>query len=895
MNNKEVAYDIEVFPDFFSVVFFNLNSSDDLESISKGNGLSHKDVSTFFFSEHSSPEEKETCLKGINEFILDKPTLVGFNNLMYDNPVMDYILFHNPTNYEIFEFSSSLIARMNGGGFNNYQQNNNWKSIDLMKVMAFDSLGVSLKQSSINLQWWRVQDLPLPFDKKIGLDNIKKVLEYNLNDVLITASLYKGIEKELNLRRDLSKEYGIDLMSASDSKMANLMLEDIYVKETGIPLEQLQHLRTQRELVWLRQCVGKGISFKTKTLRKLKQKIDNTVVVSENNFSFKERVSFGGTDYEIGVGGLHSVDTPNEFCTTDTHIIQDADVASYYPNIIINNGTTPKHLGENFVKILDKITKQRVKAKKTDPVKAAGLKITINSIFGKLNSDTFWLQDAKALLSVTLSGQLYLLMLIEELHIHGIPTISANTDGIVCRIPVELEDTYYEICHWWEDTTEFELEYTPYQRYIRSDVNNYITVKPDGKTKEKGRFTKKIGLKKGYKHPIIPKTIYEYLINEKPIMDTLLEANNIMDFCISQKSGRKFQIEFHKDETVEVLQKNNRFYVAKSGGNLLKRNKTNKNKTIGIMASEEVNVVNDIDKNVPIKDYGINYLWYYNEVMKYISPIEKSSFDITFYPEEIDTEKEVVLLDINPNAKIVPAKFRFSGGAYNYNDKNGNIYRGVAPINFLTNDTGETLYSLRDEVYNGWVDFLIDVVESKLLNSRQLKSLINIDFFSEFGERRKLLEFYLGYFTKGKYRYNKNHKEKTKLERIPELLRQFDELVVEKYKPSDIIKIETDVLGFVQTLFPQYNNKVRLVTSLDIGEFSPKIELYVVSEGRTSKAKVSKALFKRKKFKYGDVLEILKFERKNKTFKDDDGKWIDVPNKYVFWIRDYRIIKKGVL
>jgi len=68
-----------------------------------------------------------------------------------------------------------------------------------------------------------------------------------------------------------------------------------------------------------------------------------------------------------------------------------------------------------------------------------------------------------------------------------------------------------------------------------------------------------------------------------------------------------------------------------------------------------------------------------------------------------------------------------------------------------------------------------------------------------------------------------------------------------------------------------------------------------VSEGRTSKAKVSKALFKRKKFKYGDVLEILKFERKNKTFKDDDGKWIDVPNKYVFWIRDYRIIKKGVL
>jgi len=670
--NRQI-FDIEVFPNFFSVVFLNADTGTDLEEISKIHGLSHPDVKTFIYSESLGYND----LDFLEGFLVDESLeLIGFNNIMYDSPVMDYVISERPSNKEIFNFSSGLISRLNDRKGSSFTRKHFWNEIDLMKMMAFDALGVSLKQSSINLQWWRVQDLPYEYTHRIKDDEVKIVVDYNLNDVLISASLYKALDKELELRRQLSKEYKINLLSASDSRMANLMLEDIYTKESGLQIEELSHLRTERTLVWLRECVGKNISFKTKKLRDLKRKIDNTVVVAENNFAFKEKISFGNCKYEIGVGGLHSVDESGKFFTDEDYIIRDADVASYYPNIIILNNITPKHLDNKFVEILNKITQERVQAKKTDKTKADGLKITINSIFGKLNSDTFWLQDAKSMLSVTLSGQLYLLMLIEELATNGIMTISANTDGIVCRIPRNMEEKYFELCRGWESKTGFSLEYTDYSMYVRSDVNNYITQKASGETKEKGRYLKEISLKKGYRYPVIPRALYEYFINGVPVLTTLLDCENVLDFCISQKSGSNFVMEFHDGGKVTKLQKNNRFYISKQGGKLLKRNKQTKS-TIGLFVSEEVVILNDFDKSIPISEYNIDYDFYEKEAHKYIDDVENSSFDYEFVWEELDElSQDDKLIEINKNAEIVPAKFRYSAGAYRYDEREGKIYRG---------------------------------------------------------------------------------------------------------------------------------------------------------------------------------------------------------------------------
>ena len=165
------------------------------------------------------------------------------------------------------------------------------------------------------------------------------------------------------------------------------------------------------------------------------------------------------------------------------------DVASYYPNLIINNNFYPEHLGPQFIDVLKKITAERLAAKKSgDKVKADGLKITVNSIFGKTGSEHFWLYDPKQFLSTTISGQMGLLMLVEGMYSNGIEVISCNTDGVVCKIRRDMLPKYYEIAKAWEKATGLELEFTPYKKYVRRDVNSYITVKEDGTTKKKEPF-----------------------------------------------------------------------------------------------------------------------------------------------------------------------------------------------------------------------------------------------------------------------------------------------------------------------------------------------------------------------------------------------------------------------
>jgi len=944
--NKNIwSYDIEVYPNLFTAMFYSLESENSPKEVSLGKGIFHEDVKTFVYA----PDFGMDDLWQLEEFLnQDDLTIVGFNNIFYDEPVMDFVLARKPKPKEIFEFSKNLISRLNGnGGGRWYDRKFNWDSIDLMKMMAFDKQGVSLKQASINLKWHRVQDLPFKFDKIIQEDELQTLLDYNLNDVLITAELYFAVLDQMETRLGLSKEYNLDFRSASDSAVANMVLTDVYSKQTGIPVVEFSLLRTERELVWMRNCIGKGISFKTKGLQALKKKIMNTVAVGENKFAFKEKITVGNTSYEIGSGGLHSVDYPAHFKTDEHYIIQDADVTSYYPNIMLINNIIPKHLSSEFSGILSQLVSERVDAKKSgNKTKADGLKITINSIFGKLNSEYFWLQDARALLSVTISGQLYLLMLIEELMLNGIMTISANTDGIVCRIPRELEDRYYKVCDWWQEKTGFELEYTPYSHYFRRDVNNYITIKPNGNVKEKGAFLREIKLNKGFRYPIIAEAMFQYLANGTPIIETLKNHDDILDFCISQKAGKTFQMELHnetifygdevnadtfeekkaflqaigteldedvsetdvdkifkkavkkyKSDNTKVdiinLQKNNRFYVATRGGKLMKRSRTD-GKLIGIMAGEQVQIINDYDETVPLSEYPINYDFYIEEAMKNvreIKDVDDEYFLIVDELGEIDTDTED-LIEISDNVQILPPVFRRSSGTYIYDEEKKVIYRGIAQINYLTLETGELLYSIRDKKFDSFFDFLIYNKVELGLNSRQMETLIKINFFEEFGKNKKLLTF----FQEFARIYKPDQTQKTIDKKTAILQELWDTTPNKSFSIQEQILNELDLLGFIQSTWDRPN--VLFVMDLDT-TYSPKLTAYSLKTGKVATLKIQKYVYDsvtkadekgaQRPMQAGDFI-LYKYIEKKPAVRYDNGEFIEIPDQWTFWIKDYDLL-----
>ncbi len=162
-------------------------------------------------------------------------------------------------------------------------------------------------------------------------------------------------------------------------------------------------------------------------------------------------------------------------------------------------------------------------------------------------------------------------MLIESLELAGISVVSANTDGIVSDIPIELVDKYYEVCHEWErivgNDQIGQLEYADYKKLVQTSVNDYLAIGMDGKTKMKGDFvTTEIELHKNNSNRISPIAVYEYFVNGIPVEETIKNHRNIYHFCIGKKASKDYfyrQID-RSTGKVRDLNKLVRYYCAKS-------------------------------------------------------------------------------------------------------------------------------------------------------------------------------------------------------------------------------------------------------------------------------------------------------------------------------------------
>jgi len=849
---KSFAYDIEVYENFFCSTFLDIETQD-------------KEIFVIYKTRNDGEKLKEF----LNREIL----LIGYNNIAYDGVILNYIINNIESENLLkntFELSSSIVTSK---GFTSFRKLFNsedikYKQLDLMKIYAFDRYGISLKQCAINLRWKRIQDLPLLPDHKVTPDEISIVLDYNLNDVLITFELYKASLPLVELRRKLSVLFDVDLTSASDSKMANVLLENFYSKQKGVNIPTIKGLRTPRFQLTLADCIGKNIEFKTNKLNRIKNEIANTVVRQSNNFKYSKKIEFGGIKYEIGVGGLHSVDTSSIFeSSKDTRIV-DCDASSFYPSIMIINEIKPDHLDNAFIDVLKKITKERMQSKKLkDETKADGLKITINSIFGKLGSNTFWLYDPKALLTVTISGQLYLLMLIESLVLNNIQVISANTDGIVSIVPRELETKYLEACKEWENKTGFDLEFTDYSLYARSDVNNYITKKASGETKTKGRYLTEVNLKKAYRHPVVAKCLFEYFVNNVPVEDTLNESKDIFDFCISQKTGGDFILEYHRDDSVTKLQKNNRFFISNSGGKLIKRHMI-KNTTIGLFVEFSTSILNDYDDRVPFGFYDINYDFYFSEAMKYITPIEESKAVENPFIEFIDESE-----DYMPIQKNSPDKEAF--------------LMEIDGMKRLQEKVIDNILRINKEFTNGNFFELLVFAENENILSAKFLEFIKINYFSKHGKNKKLSIFFEE-FTKGKNKYKHTLSEKSKVKRLEELEKIWKELPDEKLSIKDQIDAEIKILGRIQSKFDGLNKRYAYVLGTNT-KYSPRLQLYGLSSGTQVEVKIQKRFYDISPIVDGDIILTKRFEKKP-SVKMIDGKFEEIPNNFTWWLQSYRII-----
>lgn len=741
------AYDVEILPNFFSIGIIDVNHYLEIfkDCVKPGHKGKLNPVPLVQCLSVSEIERRLSKVKKKKFYITDeddtqlfdmigyisglaphynennipvRSDLFGYNSSRYDRLMVAalFMYFNQTTNTKelitkLYNTSKKIIDTQNDPDLarSDFFLNNlkkyglPYKDVDIMTIFALNKCGKgtdketgktiyfpkSLKQTSINLQWYQLLEHDLPpigehdyklywndirykgidaehlnllidkWDRYILPDQVPETMHYMENDIFIVCEMIRLYIDEIKLRYNISKNYGVDVLSSSRSNIADVLFTKFYSEFSGLHPKQWQGGKTERTAMAFKRVIVDSIKFKTPELQALLEDMKKVIVYSVSKDSFVREVPLGKLVYTIATGGLHSQDTPRELrskciandsstgkimpidsdwsnLTEDSYIYVHFDISSFYPRLISVLGIAPQHLDKNaFVKLVTWIMNTRIEVKHSKEAMVDGipreifaevLKIVINSIYGKLGYEYGDLMDKMAVLKVTINGQLMIMMVCEMLELAGIEVASANTDGIVVKLYKRDKAKFEEIVAQWKADTNLEADSEEYEMYINRDINNYFVREFNGKMMYKGALHPTMyanDLSKGYDMPIVAQAIVNFFTDGKPVLETLYECRNILDFCKTQNVGRQYHVEITKGVESTEMQRQVRFYVANVGGAIHKVkniNDTKKSKS-NLAAGKKVVVLNTLDDK-PIEFRNVSYPYYYDEAMKIINPIK---------------------------------------------------------------------------------------------------------------------------------------------------------------------------------------------------------------------------------------------------------------------------------
>jgi len=596
---------------------------------------------------------------------------VGYNNLRFDSQVVEWILrnydqWHELTNLEICakiaQKAADTIHDANYDVFPEYREHElSLKQIDLFKINHYDNKNrmVSLKRLEFEMDLENIEEMPIHHSKtNMTKEDVDLTIDYCYNDVDATYEfykvtmgdtdhpLYKG-NNQIELRQDIEAEFGIPCLNYSDSKIGDEIIKKFYCQEKGIEYKELPRKGFFRKNIYLKDCIAKYVIFETTELSDFLKRIKKAQLGLQDDF--KEELHFYGNVYSFMKGGLHTENAPKVFEADEEYEIIDWDVSSYYPAIIINNGRFPAHLGKEFLRgykqMFDKRLELKPLAKSDKKIKGivGALKLAVNSVYGKSSDMLSWIFDRQLTMFTTITGELSLMMLIEQYELNGIQVISANTDGVTIRIKKDKIPLMHKLNEWWCSMTQYELERTDYSKIIFSTVNDYLAIMTNGEIKKKGDFLTDFELHKNKSARIVPIALERYFVDGVPVEETIRAHTNLYDFCIRQKASRSFHYEGTNRATGQktVYNKLIRYYVSNTGDKIFKvKNPECQTRAAAISQVEAGDWVCEVCNYLPkgSKVDNVNYDYYIEKANRIITKIETEGKRIktVFIPNQLN-------------------------------------------------------------------------------------------------------------------------------------------------------------------------------------------------------------------------------------------------------------------
>lgn len=586
----------------------------------------------------------------LREFIDNSvDVLGGFNNKHYDDWIVLTMLLGG-SNIEVKRHNDFIINKEGDPWAFPFIQfkKKPFKSFDLKDDIADQQL--SLKAIEGNLQF-PIVECPIPFDldRPLTPKELKIVIGYCKTDVDRTCNLYRARADYLTSKRVVGAMYGVPEAEALGLTNAKLSARVLNAKRVDRDDERDYRLPDCLDPTLIPEKI---LSFfmQIRDLNIPSTKLFGTGKQGSKGETLKLWIetSAGRCPVTYAWGGVHGAKPAFIAEATGDRLIVNYDVASLYPNSMINFGYCSRSMADPdaYKKLVD----LRLDYKKTAGIYAkklknklgdgwfkkydsellswkdnleairkdvgeetfkevetyieadsrqSALKLVINTTYGAMLNLYNDLADRRAGRSVCITNQLAMTQLIVMLSrkCSSIDFININTDGIMFYINKSEDELAAEIVAEWSKITGFDMERDDFAKVIQKDVNNYIGIMPDGKFKTKGGFVSlyKGGNFKTNSLQIIHKAVVDYLVKGVSPEDTISNETDIFKFQQIVKTGGTFEGSYHYVNGVrEEIQKVNRIYAVKDPkyGQVVKgkwiTEKRRKDKTSGKMISEPV-------------------------------------------------------------------------------------------------------------------------------------------------------------------------------------------------------------------------------------------------------------------------------------------------------------------
>ena len=540
----------------------------------------------------------------LREFLTQPDIILGsFNGKHYDDPIVKTMI-NGGTNYHVKKHNDHILSGETPWSYNPFSYNE--MLYHRLPCPTFDlrddipDPGISLKAIEGNLRR-KIVECSVPFDTPGPLtkEQIEEVIKYLNEDLDGTIAHYwERKENYLDAKILIGEMYNVppeEALGLTNAKLCARILgakpkkfndERDYIIPDNIDTNLIPKkildffLQIRDKSIPDAKLFGSGKGSKGMTL---------DIIL---------KTSYGECPVTYAWGGVHGAKPCVTVEETEDRVIINQDVASLYPNSMLNFGYCSRAMEDP--EAYRKLVERRLGYKHSgDKLRSDALKLPINTTYGAMLNEYNDLADRWAGRSVCISNQLAMTMLITMLcqKCETIDFVNINTDGIMFTIDRKEVKLSEDIIAEWSKITKFEMERDDFVKVIQKDVNNYIGITPDGKFKTKGGY---VSLYKGGNYKtnslsIVHKAIVNYLVKGIPAETTIRECKDIFAFQQIVKTGGTYEgsYQYLNGERVPI-QKVNRIYAVKDKkyGVVVKgkwiSEKRKKNKETGKMESTPV-------------------------------------------------------------------------------------------------------------------------------------------------------------------------------------------------------------------------------------------------------------------------------------------------------------------